>query len=244
MGRRLTEEESPFIKYDDYFLCMGAPTTDIRSEMGNKRIGKRQDLDERGGGCMCVLLVGSYVSNCHMRTYVTEGASALGTTVNGALHTELRTSFRQVYDIHIPVERLRLTCFVLSKQAAFEAERRVNVFRQRRDSYSTKMHACSGAKSMTVECGGCREDSFTESWLTTVKKKTKFVKTTVFTGKRQTPMIGAGACMLVVRYTAHNKKESVPLAQCVERGHTFSPAQRFKVRIDTNNKGQNVKKTS
>ena len=41
VGHRLTEEESPFSTYDDNLLCMGALTTDFRSEMVNKRTGKK-----------------------------------------------------------------------------------------------------------------------------------------------------------------------------------------------------------
>ena len=68
---------------------------------------------------------GSYMNNCHMRTYVAEGASAMqpvGTTSNEVSHAELRGAFRQVYDIHVASMQLRLNCFVLSKQVAKEAD--------------------------------------------------------------------------------------------------------------------------
>ena len=158
------------------------------------------------------------MNNCHMRTYVTEGASAMqpiGTTSNEASHAELRAAFRQVYHINVASMRLRLNCFVLSKQVAFEAALRVNSFRQRwegevlsrvlarqlldEDAWVQWCKIDDGCTfvrkaSLPLRCSRMRDAARIRLWkagLSTVNKKTKSVKRTVFTRKRQTHLFGA-----------------------------------------------------
>ena len=98
---------------------MTAVTTQFLSEV-TKCTGKKSKFLPN------VLTAGwSYMNNGHMRTRVSKGASALqlaGTTSNEALHAELRAAFRQVYDMHVPVMRLKRNCFVLSKLVVFQGE--------------------------------------------------------------------------------------------------------------------------
>ena len=70
---------------------MGALTPDFRSEKVNKRTEKGKTLVNVTVAACAHSRWGSYMNNCHMRTYVTEGASTMqpvGTTSNEALHEE------------------------------------------------------------------------------------------------------------------------------------------------------------
>ena len=77
------------------------------------------------------------MNDSHMRRHVSKGPSPqpVGTTSNEALHVELRAAFRHVYDMHGPVMRLKLNCFVLSKQVVLEGALRAAGLRQRRPDH-------------------------------------------------------------------------------------------------------------
>ena len=129
-------EDEPWTCYLDFLRSMAALSTQFASSM-KRRVARKGTSVLRVLEAACDFpRWGHYYNNVHMRTFLTGGSSVLqpvGTTSNEALHAQLRSAFRQVYDIHAPVMQLRLHTFTLLKQVAFEAELRVPGLRQRRE---------------------------------------------------------------------------------------------------------------
>ena len=172
-------------------------------------------------GSMYLLKWSSYMNNCHMRTHLSGGSSALqpvGSTANEAFHAELGAAFRQVYSIHPPILRLRLEYLVLSKQVVFECATRVQGLRQRRPteilflalarplldemSWSSWCDVDPGrtfVRKETLPSRKVRLQDVARVRLWSAKKnpvakpKKKVVKRTVFTRKRRLHLSGAGA---------------------------------------------------
>ena len=53
-----------------------------------------------------------------------------GTCGNEALHSELRSVFRQAYNVSVPTFQLKLDLFKLSKQVSFDGARHISLLRQ------------------------------------------------------------------------------------------------------------------
>ena len=118
---------------DDYVQALAALAT-LHSDDMLRRVGKK------GKNVRGVLVAacahhrwGSYRNNAYMRTLVQSGGIlGVGTTANEALHAELRSALRQVYQVHLPTLQLRLDLITLAKRVAWEAAVRVPGLVQRR----------------------------------------------------------------------------------------------------------------
>ena len=102
--------------YRDFVLSMAALCTRYSTEVTRRRVGKKGKLLINVIAAACAFgRWGSYVNNVHLRTRARTWKSAListGTTANEAFHAEIRSAFRQVYNIHLPTMEARLRLLV------------------------------------------------------------------------------------------------------------------------------------
>ena len=134
-ARLVLDSDGPFASYTEYLMCTAAFSTEFSADMARRTAAKGKTLLGVAKAACTYSSWGSYMNNCHMRTHLSGGSSALqpvGSTANEAFHAELGAAFRQVYSIHPPILRLRLEYLVLSKQVVFECAIRVQGLRQRR----------------------------------------------------------------------------------------------------------------
>lgn len=131
----LVGQDAPWGAYREYLLAMAWLTTRFSMEL-------RRRTRKKGKPLLRVLVAACsysrwsvYANNVVLRSFFAQGTLSLlpcGTTGNEALHAEMRNAFRQVYSIHVPTLRLRLSTFTLAKMIAWNAAVRFPGLRQRR----------------------------------------------------------------------------------------------------------------
>ena len=132
---RIVDDKGTWECFADWCMVLAAISTLYPVDM-NKRTKKQQrPLRSILMAAASVERFGWYMNNSVLRRGMSPRHVALlgsGTCGNEALHMELRSAMRQLYDVHLPTLQTKLKLFVLAKQVAFDSASRLPLLRQMR----------------------------------------------------------------------------------------------------------------